>query len=41
MGLRSLVAAKRGYPTLLKKELITGINTVLNAAKIDPLDPSE
>ena len=41
MGLRSLVAAKRGYPILLKKELITGINTVLNDAKIDPLDPSE
>ena len=41
VALRSLVAAKRGYPTLLKKDLNTGIEIVLDRAKLDPLDPSE
>lgn len=43
MALRNLAVAKRGYPTLLKKDLVTGIQTVLKRAKevVDPLNPSE
>jgi len=43
MALRNLAVAKRGYPTLLKKDLVTGIQTVLKRAKevVDPLNPSK
>jgi hypothetical protein len=38
MSLRSLVAAKRAYPALLKKDLTTGIEIVLDrASEVDPM----
>lgn len=38
MSMRTLVAAKRAYPSLLKKDLTTGIQIVLDrATEVNPM----